>query len=46
MEKVLTMIGTGCIMRNKKEKAEDIISICIISIIILLLLIINVTGAV
>jgi hypothetical protein len=33
-------------MRNKKERAEDIASICIISLIILLLLIINVTGSV
>lgn len=43
---MLTIIGTGCIMRSKKEKAEDIIGICIISIVLLLLLLINVTGSV
>jgi len=32
-------------MRTKKEKAEDIVSICIISVIILLLLVINITGS-
>jgi hypothetical protein len=32
-------------MRTKKEKAEDIVSIFIISLILILLLVINVTGA-
>lgn len=45
MGKTLTMTGTGCIMRNKKEKVDDIISICVISIILVLLLIITVTGS-
>jgi hypothetical protein len=40
------MNGTGCNMRNKKERVEDIVSICIISVIILLLLIVNVTGSI
>jgi len=31
-------------MRSKKDRREDIFSICIISLIILLMLIINVTG--
>jgi hypothetical protein len=39
------MSGTGCNMRNKKVNAEDIVSICVISLIILLLLVINVTGS-
>ena len=41
-----TKLGTGCNMQNKKDRMEDILSICVISIIVLLLLVINVTGAV
>jgi hypothetical protein len=40
------MNGTGYNVRNKKEKVEDILSICITSVIIFLLLIINVTGSI
>lgn len=38
------MNGTRYNVRNKKEKVEDIVSICITSVIIFLLLIVNVTG--
>jgi hypothetical protein len=46
MGKMITMSSTGCIMENKKEKTEDILSICIISIITLLLFLVTVTGSV
>jgi len=38
------MIGTGCNVRNRKEKGEDIVSMCIIFVNILLFLIVNITG--
>jgi len=40
-----SLSGTGCNLRSRKEKVEDVVSICVISLILLLLLIINVTGA-
>ena len=38
-------VGTGWIMQDKKEKVDDIISICVISTILVLLLIITATGS-